>query len=77
MGTTMVQLWQTECGDEKVALVANVGDSAYLIRDETLHQISKDHSLVARMVGQNQITQNKRERIHTQHPMRTVGTEKM
>ena len=53
MGTTMTSALLK---DNKLALIANVGDSrAYLIRQQRLHQITRDHSLVARMVEQNRI----------------------
>lgn len=78
MGTTMVAALALESDGEKMAFIANVGDSrAYLIRDETLHQISKDHSLVARMVEQNQITaEQARTHPHSNILLRTVGTER-
>ena len=75
MGTTMVAALLI--GDSK-ALVANVGDSrAYLLRDEQLHQISRDHSLVARMVEQNRLSaEEARVHPHSNILLRTVGTER-
>jgi protein phosphatase len=60
------------------ALVANVGDSrAYLLRQEILHQITRDHSLVARMVEQNRLTaEEARVHPHSNILLRTVGTER-
>ena len=47
MGTTLV----CACLDGDRAVVGNVGDSrAYLIRNETCHQITKDHSFVAEQI---------------------------
>jgi protein phosphatase len=61
-----------------VALCANVGDSrAYLIRGGQLHQISRDHSLVQRMVEQNRLTPSEaRNHPHSNILLRTVGTER-
>ncbi len=78
MGTTMVAalIWKEK--NQNIALVANVGDSrAYLVRENELHQISKDHSLVAKMVEQNQITaEEARTHPHSNILLRTVGTER-
>ena len=75
MGTTMVAAMVM---DERLAYVANVGDSrAYLMRQNTLHQITRDHSLVARMVEQNRITREEaRTHPHANILLRTVGTER-
>jgi serine/threonine protein phosphatase PrpC len=49
--------------------VANVGDSrAYLIHDQTIQQITQDHSLVAEMVSEGALTREQAER----HPYRNV-----
>lgn len=54
-------------GDELI--VANVGDSrAYIIRGETIEQITEDHSLVAEMVSDGSITAEQAET----HPYRNV-----
>jgi serine/threonine protein phosphatase PrpC len=75
MGTTMVTalVWEN-----RVAFVANVGDSrAYLIRNQALHQVSKDHSLVAKMVERGRITaEEARHHPHSNILLRTVGTER-
>jgi protein phosphatase len=74
MGTTMVAaLVAGETG-----IIANVGDSrAYRMRNQALEQISKDHSLVARMVEQNRLSpEEARTHPHSNILLRTVGTER-
>ena len=75
MGTTLVALLLLE---EGVAFMANVGDSrGYLIRDGALHQVSKDHSLVAKMVERGKLTpEQARVHPHSNILLRTVGTER-
>jgi len=75
MGTTMTAALVK---DDKVALIANVGDSrAYLIRGNVLHQVTRDHSLVARMVEQQRIRpEEARHHPHSNILLRTVGTER-
>lgn len=75
MGTTLVTCMVV---DDQIALCANVGDSrGYLMRNGTLHQITRDHSLVARMVEQNRITaEEARNHPHSNILLRTVGTER-
>lgn len=75
MGTTLVAAL-VRLG--KVAFVANVGDSrAYLLRRSTLHQVTRDHSLVARMVEQNRLTpEEARHHPNSNILLRTVGTER-
>ena len=74
MGTTLV----TALVRGRLALIANVGDSrAYLLRDGVLYQVSRDHSLVARMVDQGRITpEEARNHPHSNILLRTVGTER-
>lgn len=75
MGTTLVAALLI---DSHLALIANVGDSrGYLLRDKVLHQVTRDHSLVARMVEQNRITcEEARNHPHSNILLRTVGTER-
>jgi protein phosphatase len=63
---------------KQLAYVANVGDSrGYLMREGVLHQVTRDHSLVARMVEQNRITkEDARHHPHSNILLRTVGTER-
>jgi len=50
-------------------VVMNVGDSrAYLLRDDQLYQISRDHSLVSRLVEMGKITEEEA----LSHPRRNV-----
>ena len=75
MGTTMVAslVW-----NKRLAFVANVGDSrGYLLRESALHQVTRDHSLVSRMVEQGRITKDEaRTHPHSNILLRTVGTER-
>lgn len=75
MGTTLVSMLVLE---NKTAFVANVGDSrAYMLRDRALHQLTKDHSLVAKMVERGRITEEEaRNHPHSNILLRTVGTER-
>jgi PPM family protein phosphatase len=75
MGTTLVSMLVV---DDKLALVANVGDSrAYMLRDGALHQITEDHSLVAKYVQTGKITrEDARTHPHSNILLRTVGTER-
>lgn len=75
MGTTMVAALVQE---HRLAYVANVGDSrGYLQREGMLHQVTRDHSLVARMVEQKRITREEaRHHPHSNILLRTVGTER-
>ena len=75
MGTTMVAVLLS---GRQLAYVANVGDSrGYLMREGVLHQVTRDHSLVARMVEQNRITKEEaRHHPHSNILLRTVGTER-
>ena len=75
MGTTLVT-----CAivGNMVSFWANVGDSrGYLIRNGVLHQVTKDHSLVARWVEQGRLTaEEARHHHHSNILLRTVGTER-
>ncbi len=75
MGTTLTA---AAIFRDQIALVANVGDSrAYLMREQVLHQITRDHSLVARMVEQNRLSPAEaRNHPHSNILLRTVGTER-
>jgi len=75
MGTTLVALLIVQ---GKLALIANVGDSrGYLLRDKVLHKVTRDHSLVQRMVEQNRISEEEaRNHPHSNILLRTVGTER-
>lgn len=82
MGTTMVCILVVD--DErdgqpaKTGFLANVGDSrGYLLREGALHQISRDHSLVQKMVERGKITaEEARHHPHSNILLRTVGTER-
>lgn len=74
MGTTCVAAFVTD----KTAFIANVGDSrAYLITDEGLHQITKDHNVATALFDQGKITAEEIE-VHPQKHMlvRAVGVER-
>lgn len=64
-GTTVTMVFVR--GDR--AIIANVGDSrTYLLRNHQLHQITQDHSLVARLVASGQI---RPDEIYS-HPQRNL-----
>lgn len=75
MGTTLVCLLVI---DGRTGFLANVGDSrGYLYRDGSLEQISRDHSLVQKMVERGRITaEEARNHPHANILLRTVGTER-
>jgi PPM family protein phosphatase len=75
MGTTLVCMLVL---DGHIGFMANVGDSrGYLLRNNTLHQITKDHSLVQKMVERGRITaEEARHHPHSNILLRTVGTER-
>jgi len=75
MGTTLVAMLVL---DGRMGFIANVGDSrAYLHRGEELFQVSRDHSLVAKMVERGRITaEEARTHPHSNILLRTVGTER-
>jgi serine/threonine protein phosphatase PrpC len=67
MGTTVTALLRT---GNKFA-VAHIGDSrAYLLRDGTLIQITRDHSFVQSLVDEGRITEEEAE----DHPQRSLVT---
>lgn len=60
MGTTLTAVWL--CADR--AEIAQVGDSrAYLFRDGHLRQLTKDQSLVAKLIEDGIITEDEAERM--------------
>jgi len=73
MGTTLTVLWPAK----NEMIIGQVGDSrAYLLRDNTLVQVTNDHSMVADMVRKGVLTEEQA----ACHPMRNyitraVGTE--
>jgi protein phosphatase len=68
MGTTMTVLVIDETSN---AHLAHVGDSrAYMIRSGEIMQLSRDHTLVARMVAEGKLTPEQAE----QHPQRSILT---
>lgn len=75
MGTTMVCILVF---DGRLGFMANVGDSrGYLLREGQLHQVTKDHSLVQKMVERGRITaEEARHHPHSNILLRTVGTER-
>jgi protein phosphatase len=75
MGTTLVSCLIV---DNRVGFMANVGDSrGYLLRDSSLHQVSRDHSLVQKMVERGRLTADEaRNHPHSNILLRTVGTER-
>ena len=72
MGTTLVALAVVEQADGTNGLtIAHIGDSrVYLFRDDTLRQLTIDHSLVQELVDEGQITPAQA----TVHPQRHVLT---
>lgn len=74
MGTTVTLLYR----EGGTAYVGNVGDSrAYLYRDGVLKRLTRDHSLVARLVEEGQITEEE-SRSHPQRNiiLRALGLER-
>jgi len=67
MGTTMTVV----ALDGYTAHLAHVGDSrCYLIRGDSITRLSRDHTLVARMVDEGKITSEQAD----QHPQRSILT---
>lgn len=55
MGTTIAVVWLTSL---ERALIAHVGDSrVYLVRDKTIHLLTKDHSIIGEQIQQGLLTQ--------------------
>ena len=53
------------------ALVANVGDSrCYILKDDAIHQVTKDHSLVQQLIDNGTITQSQA----LNHPNKNIIT---
>jgi protein phosphatase len=75
MGTTVVCMMVI---DGRVGLLANVGDSrGYLLRDGVLDQLTRDHSLVQKLVEKGRIKpEEARHHPHSNILLRTVGTER-
>ena len=70
MGSTTIAMLRT---GNKLAM-AHIGDSrAYLLRDGTLSQITKDHSFVQRLVDEQRISREEAE----DHPQRSLVTRVM
>ncbi len=68
MGTTMTVAYVQPNGG---VTIAHVGDSrAYMLRDDRLHQLTDDHSLVAELVRRGELTAGEAE----VHPQRSVIT---
>lgn len=67
MGTTLVG----GIYNEGQALIANIGDSrAYILDDDGLRQLTRDHSLVEELVLRGEITQEQAKR----HPRKNIIT---
>ncbi|MBU0483182.1 MAG: Stp1/IreP family PP2C-type Ser/Thr phosphatase [Proteobacteria bacterium] len=61
MGTTLAAAWKPYPKKKKV-VIAHVGDSRiYLLRDESLKQLTSDHSVVEEQVGQGLISREEAE----------------
>jgi protein phosphatase len=74
MGTTLTLAYHYEAE----LLVIHVGDSrAYLFRDEALHQITHDHTVVAEMVRRGELDNAEARRHRLRHVITNVvgGTE--
>lgn len=75
MGTTLTVVILYD----KTAYIANVGDSrCYLLQNNSLEKVTRDHSLVEELIAQNAITEEEAKH----HPRRNVitralGTERM
>ena len=74
MGTTAVVC----VFEEDKALIANVGDSrGYILRNGELKQITKDHSLIQKLIDEGEITEEEAElRADKSVILRAVGADK-
>jgi serine/threonine protein phosphatase PrpC len=64
MGTTLTMAFQLGAQ----LCIVHVGDSrAYLYRDGRLHQLTKDHTLIAEMVSSGRITEDQAATHHLRH----------
>jgi protein phosphatase len=71
MGTTVVALAAVVTDGEERIAIANVGDSrCYLLEQDRLRQITRDHSVVQTLVDNGQITPAEAE----SHPQRNILT---
>lgn len=71
MGTTIVVIHISEA-PEYQATISHVGDSrAYLIRDQSLTQLTQDHSLVEERIREGLLTKEQAEH----HPLRHILTQ--
>lgn len=73
MGTTVAAVWL----QDHVVSIAHVGDSRlYLIRGDTIHAVTRDHSLVAEQVLAGQLTEEEAEQSPHRHVMtRALGVQ--
>jgi PPM family protein phosphatase len=73
-GTTVTGVCLTAQEAVPQWLFFNIGDSrSYLLRDNTLEQISEDHSLTAELLARGEITEAERDK----HPGRSVITRSL
>ncbi|MFQ5574758.1 MAG: Stp1/IreP family PP2C-type Ser/Thr phosphatase [Terriglobia bacterium] len=75
MGTTLTVLavWRLNSSEAK-AYLGHVGDSrAYLIRAGAIEQLTQDHSIVAQMVREGELTQEEADK----HPMKSILTRSL
>ena len=74
MGTTVVMCLM----EDNKAVFANVGDSrGYIFSDDTLVQVTKDHSLVQKLIDEGEITEEEAQKRDDKSViLRAVGAEK-